>query len=78
MKLCKDCKHCVPDKAWLFSRNKWEYATCAKTLEIIPAKVHEVDGYIVKAQKSMNFCDLERKSVIGRCGQEAAWFEDKE
>ena len=49
MKLCKDCKWCVPKPMGFFSDiSEFEYARCSRT-------VNPVDG------SPKDFCDLERK-----------------
>lgn len=74
--LCKDCKWCEPNKAWIFSRNKWEFAHCGRTAHIVKAEPSPVDGKPRSAdQRVVEYCSIERKH--GDCGRNATMFEAK-
>ncbi len=80
MKICKNCKHCVPDPSFIFifSQNKWQYAKCAKTKEVAPAKPDILDGSMGKEIVRMDYCSVERVGwQSDDCGPEGKHYEPK-
>ena len=73
MKLCKDCKHCIP---FTLSSGgfEWNLARCKKAI----TRTNLVSGEI-----EYSFCEIQREDDIlkhagPRCGVDAVNFEPKE
>lgn len=72
MKLCKDCKHCIP---FPLSNGgfDWNLARCRKAI----TRTNLVSGEI-----EYSFCEIQRDNIIRegdpRCGVDAVNFEPKE
>lgn len=84
LKLCKDCKHCLPDEEWL-GKHKDEnsavrFAKCQRTLDVNHTSRYV--GYDPK-KEDMRYCSSER--LFGRymawvestCGQTGRYWEAK-
>lgn len=81
MKLCKDCKHVRPDRFWVLSHNKWDFAKCGRRTG--DSEIHPVSGRLVFPKKDITYCTIERTydaidTISGKlCGPEAQYWEEK-
>lgn len=72
-KLCRDCRHCRPDRAFLFTHGRWEFAKCGHPVYGIKS-LHPVSG-----RKRYQYAELQRQfEGVDYCGKDAKGWEPKE
>ena len=69
MNLCKDCRHCRPDREFLMRLStRLEFAKCAKVVRILHARTDLVSGKAVAASEQMHYCSTVRSIIEGGKG----------
>ena len=72
VKLCKDCKHFVPNtRVWEAEKYRVMYAVCDKTIS-------NVDGWPTIDCRDHRGATWLGARIFNRCGAEGRWFEPKE
>jgi len=67
LKLCKDCKHCIPNTFWFGSFTSYEEATCAVVVD---------RRDMVAGRDTQELCKYARM-MYDKCGDTAKFFEAK-
>lgn len=84
MKLCKDCKWCVPDIEetgflwWKEKHVEYRFAKCTHPSAYNANYSTSRAEYLKTGEPQTSFCQIERTSRIeGKCRDEAKYFEAK-
>lgn len=86
VKICRNCRHCKPDRSWLWFlplfpaipfllRDQWRFAKCAAAED----DLHTTDELVgaVSVKKHLLYCTTER-SVWGACKPGGLKFEARQ